>query len=1822
MATDSRFSFCSSCGDFDPSSDEEDQICVKVDNVHPVISSIPHPRSVVRDVGTFVDLFHYYHSYRLRNLNVVFRLIPRGPVVVNKTCSVTQWRKLSVSERPSYVSSVDGHFTIEGFYGAALLSKVGPPCYDVDSCERIVVVDNCTADSLRYAFTGRDITLAASDPILSYIMAKFCASLQTSIAPVSYSLQSTVPAVARHGFMACRFPSQRLTFTNGAVIVSHGVVLDADEDDKWYFAAYGALASAIGCVAAVTTLRLVRRFISGKVTRSRPVDLVNMFAPSVVKWFARHDLDVVDVALFFFDCICYWKGEGSRVTMTIRAGQVFNNSVMLVSIFIDAMSRFLEDWFGKPDVRLDAAEEFLRETSSAFSFKSAEGSARMFHNFVMASKDVECLVDRVMQWLPVWLRQSIAAFAPESAWYVLVSDLDPERLFKDADTLLTLENANLMAINGHNWTSLMDLKERFDVLTDRLIKSYVPPTFWHKVNDHKKKIKSIEDARETLDSGKHMRKTPFVVCFFGESGVHKSSTAIKIAQHIAPDGKIYPRNGALKSWDGYSPLHRIVVIDDAFMSNRYDECPEFLQLVSPMPMILPMASLDNSAVGVKGTYFQSEMIILTTNNAYPNVCDLVKPEALLRRRHLLIEFGPIDVDVLPELRRRYRVLNSVNPMAEKGNWMTFSEMYVEILRAKERHESNETIGPELINDLLDHASNIKLDADVPILHPFKFTERPVFSESFEGQPSLWQRIVGGVSSAQLYVQRVIKEFEMFLSRHLLLQWAAMLALCLPIGYLLWRRWRPQVSSDAHLYDRTPGRRVVKKRVVLDGKGEIDKLLQCQCNVTVTGAMGRSFSMQCIYMEQMLIFPGHLKHLVGPSDVYDVRFLRYAFDGTPCEYSFVIPDSSFVIQTENGKILDCACMYLPRHVPRGPRLTQFFPDEVRTSRCPAQLVLRAGSHCIRLLQLQVERSVEILRYPSGNQEIESGDRWIYPIVGDSGDCGGMLIGHFAGQDMVIGMHVGRNYDDRYGFAFPLDRSFIKACLAKQEVSFDEDVVLDGGEDVPELMASGEFFFLGNGMKNFIPRKTKIRRSVLYECAGPASTQPSVLVSSDPRISPDLRPVSPLYKACAKYSSPGKGFDPILLEQATGWAMEQFCVRTSIVPEVVSLKTAINGDPQRGYKSIDWNTSSGYRWKQFGAKEHLFDLDGGFRMPKKDLLEVITERIGKAAKGLRLASSLWLDNPKDERRSLEKIVAAKTRVFTIGELDFTLACRRFFMAFCEQYQKLHQTGPSAVGIVVESMDFDILARRLSRFSNFCDFDISNNDGEFPAALMFAVADVMDCFYAQCSWEDGCEFTSDPHEMIILAKLIRRVFVDEMVYRIQLAGNFRYMVSGGVGSGGILTTVFNTIGNSIMTAYCFFKLTPSDYHLSEHVEMAIFGDDQIMSVSKAAAVFFTPSQIEMVYLSVGRHITGADKHGLGEFKARLEDCTFLKCKFMNGLIFPGAWTPQLPLEVIRDTAYYIRDDDDPFEACLNNANSSLEFAYWHGRPVFDHLRSIYSRNLCLFTNKVLRTWETCDAQAMGAYYGVRKNIVLDANPVSRMVDNRWYGAGVDPMPDLPRRVKTLLGRPKPRVILDSRVQDGNAVTMLLACLCKLLLSLLIFVSLVFLCYVLYGYVEAFSGFVDSIPAKFSVFVDDVDRRISIVHNSSVLVRQSVKTFDWRSELRALFQSGTPPQPCPNYGDYVKMLLHMKRCRADARECTIWGVRPAQQLDRIYRLAKDCEDVPCWMAAYPCSMPGVPITTTAVQNVLGIGSRASGFAIHMSSLIIAIMLYLIVKVVNLSFL
>jgi hypothetical protein len=324
-------------------------------------------------------------------------------------------------------------------------------------------------------------------------------------------------------------------------------------------------------------------------------------------------------------------------------------------------------------------------------------------------------------------------------------------------------------------------------------------------------------------------------------------------------------------------------------------------------------------------------------------------------------------------------------------------------------------------------------------------------------------------------------------------------------------------------------------------------------------------------------------------------------------------------------------------------------------------------------------------------------------------------------------------------------------------------------------------------------------------------------------------------------------------------------------------------------------------------------------------------------------------------------------------------------------------------------------------------------------------------------------------------------------------------------------------------------------------------------------------------------------------------------------------LPLEVIQDTAYYIRDDDDPYEACLNNANASLEFAYWHGRPVFDRLRSIYSRNLCLFTNKVLRTWETCDAQAMGAYYGVRKNIVLDANPVSRVVNPAWYGEDLA-VPPLPRRVETLLGRPKPRVILDSRVQDSNAAVMLLSCLCKLLLSLLIFVSLVFICYVLYGYVEAFSSFVDSVPAQFSAFSDDVHRRVAQLHNASILSNKSVQRFDWRNELRSLFQSGTPPQPCPNYGDYVKMILHMKRCRADARECTIWNVRPAQQLDRVYRLAKDCEDVPCWMAAYPCLMPGSPTTTTAAQNVFSVGSRASGYVFYMSSLMIALMLYLVV--------
>lgn len=142
-------------------------------------------------------------------------------------------------------------------------------------------------------------------------------------------------------------------------------------------------------------------------------------------------------------------------------------------------------------------------------------------------------------------------------------------------------------------------------------------------------------------NGAKQRDEPFCVHIFGRPGIGKSTLEKKLqarAFGIMPH-ESYPMSFDDEYHSGYMNQRSVVI--DEFLEGPIDlqekTASVFLKLKSSARVKLDMPTIDNVFVGVKGSEFDSELIITMSNTAYPRVASF-NDSALQRRRDVVVEF--------------------------------------------------------------------------------------------------------------------------------------------------------------------------------------------------------------------------------------------------------------------------------------------------------------------------------------------------------------------------------------------------------------------------------------------------------------------------------------------------------------------------------------------------------------------------------------------------------------------------------------------------------------------------------------------------------------------------------------------------------------------------------------------------------------------------------------------------------------------------------------------------------------------------------------------------------------------------------------------------------------------------------------------------------------------------------------------------------------------------------------------------------------------------------------------------------------------------------
>lgn len=211
--------------------------------------------------------------------------------------------------------------------------------------------------------------------------------------------------------------------------------------------------------------------------------------------------------------------------------------------------------------------------------------------------------------------------------------------------------ANMMSVNGKAYNFL---NSAFKIINDL-----------HKV---------VTDALGTRGS----KKTPFCIYFTGEPGLGKSVLttwfALKMCpQYVDQNNKIYTRNGFMKHWDGYTGQYAVVLND--FAQSRggatdEDEYAQFINMMDSVEYRIPFAALEE-----KGGTFNSKLVMVSSNCAYPKPNTINCHEAIWRRRNLVVQVhvkpqflnnGKLNTNLIPDDQSHF-YFTLLDPRKDRGN---------------------------------------------------------------------------------------------------------------------------------------------------------------------------------------------------------------------------------------------------------------------------------------------------------------------------------------------------------------------------------------------------------------------------------------------------------------------------------------------------------------------------------------------------------------------------------------------------------------------------------------------------------------------------------------------------------------------------------------------------------------------------------------------------------------------------------------------------------------------------------------------------------------------------------------------------------------------------------------------------------------------------------------------------------------------------------------------------------------------------------------------------------------------------------------------------
>lgn len=520
----------------------------------------------------------------------------------------------------------------------------------------------------------------------------------------------------------------------------------------------------------------------------------------------------------------------------------------------------------------------------------------------------------------------------------------------------------------------------------------------------------------------------------------------------------------------------------------------------------------------------------------------------------------------------------------------------------------------------------------------------------------------------------------------------------------------------------------------------------------------------------------------------------------------------------------------------------------------------------------------VRFPTSNINMERAIEFKPKELTQYGDCGAPLILESEMGFVIAGMHC-ILADKTRPVAVRFLEKDIRACIER----FENDI----SEGYPRLQSATASFELGDLSKRSVVRFAETGSAYVYGSTEKFRSKPKT------RVEPTL--LSDTFKHLGfmpKVTQPVmKGWEPwrnglldmvkcdspirtdileIVKESFKKDILEN--IDLDMLKEQVHKLTdfeTINGAP--GVKFIDKinrNTSAGAPWNK--SKKFMMHAipPMGETLDPVDLNQELKDRINEALECYKNGERyhfLYKAHLKDEPISFTKAEAKKTRIFCGASVDSTFITRKYYLAAVRFIQNNRYVFENAVGINVDSIEWDDMYHYLTYFGTdeIIAGDFSAYDKTMKAVFLHAVFDLLDWLL----FLSGNYKEED--------KKILYGIREDLIYSTTDFNGDLIEFFGKNPSGNALTVILNGLVNCLYNRYAYYLLNPENEceSFKENVRLMVYGDDNIIGVNAEYVPWYNHTALVFAYEKMGIKYTMAEKTAKSVPYIKITEATFLK-------------------------------------------------------------------------------------------------------------------------------------------------------------------------------------------------------------------------------------------------------------------------------------------------------------------------------------------------------------